>query len=311
MPDRRRFLILGASGLLGRHLLAQLGPDRSIATYRTHPIEGGIAFDASSMRLRDTILSGPHDIDAAFLLYGVTTLDDCARDPLGTSLINVESLKRAIDDLSEAGVKPIFASSDAVFDGRFGMRTERDPPNPVLTYGKQKLQVERYLQSKDRPSAIARLSKLLSAESEPRNLFNEWAEQMERGEVIRCATDLVFSPADVNDAAQALVRMAEQDLSGIFHVCGPRPISRLDLLNTLIAALRKVRNIQPRVELCEMQDLRFHEPRPLDVSMDAAKLYATLGLRFRDMDDLCSDFVRRRYGIERDRLRNRPVGKPQ
>ena len=79
MPERRRFLILGASGLLGRHLLALLGPGSSIATYRSHPIEGGVPFDASSMRLRDTILRDRHGINAAFLLYGVTTLDELGR----------------------------------------------------------------------------------------------------------------------------------------------------------------------------------------------------------------------------------------
>lgn len=251
------------------------------------------------MRLRDTILRGSHGIDAAFLLFGVTTLDDCARDPIGTSRINVDSLKRAIDDLYEAGVKPIFASSDAVFDGRLGMRTEQDPPNPVLTYGKQKLQVERYLQSTGRLSAIARLSKLVSTISEPRNLFNEWAEQIEKDEIIRCANDLVFSPADVTDAAHALIRMAEDSLSGVFHVCGPQAISRLKLLNLLIEKIGERMDIHPRVSVCTMRDLDFYEPRPLDVSMRPDKLYAALGRPFRSMDAVCSEFTANRYGSVR------------
>lgn len=296
MSDRGKFLVLGASGLLGRHLLALLGPGRSIATYRSHPIEGGIPFDASSMRLRDTLLRGSHGIDAAFLLYGVTTLDDCARDPVGTSRINVESLKRAIDDLSEAGVKPIFASSDAVFDGRLGMRAEQDPPNPVLTYGKQKLQVERYLQSTNRPSVIARMSKLVSATSERRNLFDEWAGQIERDETIRCANDLIFSPADVNDAAHALIRMVEDSFSGVFHVCGPQAISRLELLNLLIEKIRQRRDIRPRVSVCSMREIDFLEPRPLDVSMRPGKLYSVLGKAFRSMEAVCSEFAANRYG---------------
>jgi dTDP-4-dehydrorhamnose reductase len=296
MADSGRYLVLGGSGLLGRQLRKLLDPQRTVATYRSHPASGGTYFDASSMRLSDALLRGSHDIRAAYILYGITKLDECARDPAGTALINVSSIKRTIDDLLEAGIKPIFASSDAVFDGSHGMWKESDPTRPLLTYGKQKLQVERHLQSSKAPWVVARLSKLVSTVSEPRNLLDEWVGQLGRGETIRCASDLVFSPADVEDAARALVRMAEDAFSGVFHVCGPRPIGRLELLNLLIEKIRARVDVHPQVSVCRAHDLNFYETRPLDVSMQPDKLYAALGTEFRNMDSVCSEFVANQYG---------------
>jgi dTDP-4-dehydrorhamnose reductase len=291
MADQGKFLLLGGSGLLGRHMRRLLDPRQTVATYRSHPVEGAIFFDAASARLRDTLLRGEHGFSAAFILYGITKLDDCARDPEGTARVNVASIKQVIDDLCAAGIKTIFASSDAVFDGASGLKRESDPVNPVMVYGKQKLEIERYLEATGGAWAIARLSKLVSVRPEPRNLLNEWADQIERGEAIRCAKDLVFSPADADDAAAALIRMAEDSFSGLYNVCGPEALGRLELLDTLVRQIRERKRVQPRVEVCSARDLKFMEPRPLDVSMDPSRLYGALGSRFRSMDSVCAEFV--------------------
>jgi dTDP-4-dehydrorhamnose reductase len=296
MPDRSKFLVIGASGLLGRHVTALLDPQRAVATYRSHPAAGGAFFDASTMRLRDTLLRGDHGFHAAFVLYGITKVDACALDPAGTSAVNVASIKNAIDDLIDAGVKPVFASSDAVFDGSRGMRTETDPTRPILAYGRQKLEVEEYLRAKNAPWVIARLSKLVSPLAEPRNLLTDWAEKLERDENIRCASDLIFSPADVNDAAQALVSLAEGPSTGLFHVCGPQAMSWLDLFNVFVQKVGAHKAVHPNMAVIRMADLQLAQPRPLDSSMQPAKLYAALGRSFRRMDVVCSEFAASRYG---------------
>jgi dTDP-4-dehydrorhamnose reductase len=296
MSNRGKFLLLGASGLLGRHMRSLLDPKRTVSTYRSHPVEGSVYFDATSMRARDVFLRGSHGFQAAYILYGITNLEDCARNPEATARVNVDSIDEVIDDLDEAGVKTIFASSDAVFDGSPGLKTETAPTHPVLTYGKQKLAVERHLATKKGAWVIARLSKLMSTRSESRNLLNEWAEQLDRGESIRCARDVVFSPADVGDAARAMVRMADESLAGIYHVCGPQAVNRLDLLQLLLEKAVAYKPFNPRISTCSIRDFPFLEPRPLDASMDPAKLYAALGSRFRGVDAVCAEFAANRYG---------------
>ena len=122
--NHARYLILGASGFIGAHLYAALGPARAVATYHKTPVPGALHFDATRMRLRDSILGGTHNFTHAFLLHGVTNIDQCARDPDLAYAVNVTGHKRVIDDLLAAHIVPVFASSDAVFDGTHGLWTE-------------------------------------------------------------------------------------------------------------------------------------------------------------------------------------------
>lgn len=295
MSSQKRILILGSSGFLGRHLYAKLGPDHAVATYHSTPLEGGVYFDAASMRLRDTILTGRHDLKIAFVLHGITRIDACARDPERSWQVNVESTMRAIDDLLAAGIKPIYASSCAVFDGSRGNWTEADLPTPTLTYGKQKAAVERYLGSLASPWIIARLSKVVGSEADA--LLGEWIRQIERDETIYCASDLVFSPAHVDDVVSALLRLGESELSGIFNVCGPQSMSRLAMLRILVNEIERYRKVNAAIVPCSIRDFPFLEPRPLDESMVPDKLYRALGLSFKDMRTVCSELARVRYGV--------------
>ncbi|OGA09317.1 MAG: hypothetical protein A2W68_08380, partial [Betaproteobacteria bacterium RIFCSPLOWO2_02_64_14] len=204
-----RYLIIGASGLVGAQLYSTLGPGNAVATCHRKPVAGGVAFDAVETRLADTVLKQHRGFTHAFVFHCISGIDDCARDPRGTARVNVASVCAVIDDLVDHGIVPVFASSDAVFDGTRGMWTEDDPVNPVLTYGRHKVEVERYLAAKAAPSLVVRLAKVVSSAPGAGGLVNEWLDQLERDGEIRCATDQFFSPADADDVVRALVGLAE------------------------------------------------------------------------------------------------------
>ena len=119
---------------------------------------------------------------------------------------------------------------------------------------------------------------------------------LESGMTIQCAHDQVFSPVTVDDAVDAFIRLAEGGHSGVFHVCGPRPVTRLALLQTLVGELCRYRELVPRIEPCSIRDLKFAEPRPLDASMSPRKLYAALGRSFEDFRTTCLRVAAARYG---------------
>ena len=293
-----RYLIVGASGLVGAQLYATLGPGNAMATWHRKPVPGGVAFDAVEMRLADTVLKRHPGFTHAFVFHGISGIDDCARDPQGTARVNVASVCAVIDDLVDHGIVPVFASSDAVFDGTRGMWTEEDPVNPVLTYGRHKVEVERYLAAKSAPSLVVRLAKVVSGAPGAGGLVNEWLDQLECDADIRCATDQFFSPADVDDVVRALVGLAEGRHTGVFHVCGPRPLSRLEFLRTVADEARRYRPVPARIVPCSLRDFDFAEPRPLDASMSLHKLYAALGGGFDDMSVVCARAAAQRYAKE-------------
>src|SRR5208282_4980565 len=282
-----KYLIIGASGFIGGYLYRKLGPELAIATYHRHPIMGAIPFDAMIERLSKTLLRRYPGITHGFILHGITSFEACAKDPQGTTKINVDSVRNVIDDLVEYGITPVFASSDAVFDGSSGWRTEEDPAHPITSYGRQKVLIDEYL-SANCPGAITvRISKILSTEPRAHDMLGEWIGSLEAGAIIRCAHDHVFSPADIEDINNALVQLAEEGLSGLFHVCGPEPISRLELLQTLMREVGRYRNTTSEIISCSLRDFNASEPRPLNTSMSADKLYAALGVRFKSPEEIC------------------------
>lgn len=290
-----RYLIIGASGFVGVRLYAALGPAMAVATYHRNPFAGGVSFDATRDRLSDVLLKNNPGLTHAFILHGITNIDACARDPAGTEHINVASIKKVIEDLLENGIKPVFFSSDAVFDGSKGLWTERDAARPILTYGRHKVAIEEHLMHGNSPCLIIRMSKVITS-GPGVDMLADWMDKLEQGAEIRCAADQIFSPVDITDAIDACIRLTESGASGIFHVCCPEPVSRLGLLRMLVDEIRRFRMLDARIVPCSIRDFDFVEPRPLDTSMSPAKLYATLGRRFDDLRRLCNEAAARRYG---------------
>ena len=295
-----RFLIVGASGFLGRFLYARLGSVRAIATYHKNPVLGGVYFKAGTMRLADMFLRRDHGLTHAFLLHGASKIDECACNPAATGNLNVDSTIQMVDDLLDAGVTPVFTSSDAVFDGKRGLWTEEDPVNPILTYGHHKAAVEQYLLSKNAPWIVARLSKVVGMDLDTHSVLGEWIQNIEAGEAIHCASDQIFSPVYIEDVVRALILLAEGNFTGVFNVCGPCPLSRLDLMNLLVGAVQRYLAVEANIIPCSIRDFPFRELRPLNTSMSPKKLYSALGTTFDSMETVCQRIAQQRYGDSGD-----------
>ena len=296
---RPRFLIVGASGFIGSHLYARLGPGRAVATYRRTPIPGGVHFDAASMRISEILRDGD-GLTHAFLLHGYNKLEECARDPQETGRVNVDLTQQMIDELAARDIKTVFTSSDAVFDGTRGAWSEDDATNPVLTYGKQKAAIEHFLAGKGGAWIVARLSKVVGSDPGNHSLFGDWVQRIKAGEEIRCAHDLIMTPIHVDDVVTALIRLADGEFSGLFNVCGQRSMSRLELMNIFVAAIRKHRKIDVNVVSCSIRDFPSLEVRPLNQSMLPDKLFSALGEKCEAMESVCRRIAAEIYGVPSD-----------
>jgi dTDP-4-dehydrorhamnose reductase len=290
MSDRK-YLILGASGYLGRALYRIIGSEKSIATYRSRRFDGGVQFDASLGELNSFLNDLNTDIQAAILLFGETKIDACAKSPDATVKINVTSYQKVIKQLVEREVRIIFASSDAVYDGSRSLWTEEDIPNPILTYGKQKLAVENYLARNSNDYVIARLSKIIGRDPDQDNPLFQWMRQLLAGEMLHSARDAIFSPIDVEDAALGLLRLADAQVTGIYNLCGTQAISRWDLVENLITAIAKYRKVPGRNVPCSIRDFPFVEARPLDVSMRPDKFLNATNVAVTELNKICAVLV--------------------
>lgn len=130
-------LLLGAGGLLGRHLAAEGDVHGHRVTALTHA-----AADITDAARLDELFAQPWDVvvNAA----AICDFDACERDPRGTGRVNCD----APLDLARrcAGQDALFVqfSSDYVFRGETDrLLGEDEPPDPLSVYGRQKATLER------------------------------------------------------------------------------------------------------------------------------------------------------------------------
>ena len=173
---------------------------------------------------------------------GDTDPDSCVADPALSRAINVESTKTMIDDLLALGVKIIFTSTEFVFDGNRGMYNEKDQINPILLYGEQKAEIERYLQTIAPEACILRLAKVYGLTPSDGTLFTGMFDLIQSTTTIRCASDQVRfdrHTLDVNLLALAFFDavFAEADGREVFaHLHDVHQRQRLVLVLLLSAA---------------------------------------------------------------------------
>lgn len=126
------------------------------------------------------------------------------------------------------GVKLIYISTDAVFDGeKNGLYTEEDATNPINYYGFTKLQGEEFVAQVDN-SLILRTN-IYGVNIQNKKSFGEWiVSSLQDNQELKMFTDIMFSPILVNELAEIIDRCICNDLEGLFHACGTGSISKYE-----------------------------------------------------------------------------------
>ena len=282
-------LVMGGSGYLGRALLRALG-SRGYGTFCAHAFSGGLGFDSRSDSLSALVRTIPDSLTHVYFVHGVVNPDQCARDPGGSRNINVTGMQRLIMETWHLGLTPVYLSTDYVFDGSRGGRTEDEPTCPTTEYGRQKAEMEAWLQNRKEPSLIARSSKIVSAETDTHSVVGQLAAEFCAGKAVRAAIDQIFSPMHVDDTAKALIELAEAGETGLVHVAGEVPFSRYDLSRLLADEIvARSTHIVPNLSRCRLAEIPFVETRPLNTSLSVAKMRRTVSAEFVSMPALCAE----------------------
>jgi len=280
--DLPKTVIIGASGFLGNAFLSSyrtVHPD-SIGTIRhsvKSDLDNHVRLDLLAPNI-DKMKLYQKGHRQALIFASVSKLMECENNMVNSRQINVTGTIELIRQLREEGIRPIFASSDIVFDGEKGGYLENDPPSPLNEYGNQKAEIEFRLQEicKD-DYLVIRLSKAFSLNKGDGTLIDEMASRLKHGETLREAFDLIFCPLLITDLIQSVAILQTNDTTGIVNVCGSEPWSRFDLA----VSVAKNMNIDPaRVAKVSLGELNLGCRRPKDISMVNIRCIAATGFSF-------------------------------
>ncbi len=289
-----KFLVIGASGFVGRNLLAHFHAQgfAAIGT-QAHSREKGLAtFDLLRHRITDSIdpsfFQGPEPVNAVISAV-ISDMDLCLTDRIMAHAVNVEKTIQLINELANLNARITFLSTCFVFDGKTGYYNEASPVSPANEYGRHKAEVEDYLRSHAPGAFVPRMDKIVGDNPLDRQLLAHWYKHIRENLPIICLEGSLLSPTSVFDVAQGVILAAEKGLTGIYHLANSEFFYRDELARQFCFALGKTPNVVTK----PLADFKFPDNRALKSYLDGSRFARESGLRFTSMREVFQYFARR------------------
>jgi dTDP-4-dehydrorhamnose reductase len=246
-----RILVTGAGGLVGG-LMVRLAA-------KTHEVLG---CDRARLDIvnRDDVLRVVREFTPEAVLHcaAYTDVDGAERAPEKALEVNVKGARVVAECAREVGALVLYVSTDYVFDGDAKEPyREEDPPRPLSSYGRSKLEGEKAVaETCPESHVIVRTGWLYG----PGKGFVDWArERIRRGEELPLVEDQTGSPTSSRELAAAMLTLVEGKHRGLFHFVNRGEASWLALGKAVAEELA----LSPvRVRAIEAAELNRPAPRP-------------------------------------------------
>ena len=215
-----RWLVTGAGGQLGSHLVALLGPSAIGLARADLDITSA---DAVAAAVRE------HRPDVVVNAAAYTAVDAAESDPDAAAAVNTDGPAHLAAALAVAGGHLVHVSTDYVFDGTSSRPYEPDDPTgPRTVYGRTKLAGEQAVLSA-LPSAHVVRSAWVYGGPGPNFVDTMLRLERERPSV-DVVSDQVGSPTWVHDLAAALIALGGSNAApGVLHYVNSGTASWNDL----------------------------------------------------------------------------------
>lgn len=271
--------ITGIAGMLGSNLAYLLRDNYHVSGVDLHevtmPKVTCHVFSAlDGEKLKECLIEDK--VDVLIHCAALVNMDECEENPEYADLINYKLSKNLAKLSDELGIKMIFISTDAVFDGRVKkeyLYRESDIPSPVSVYGKTKLMAEEAVLGYSR-NLVARTN-IYGFNYRDKNSFGEWIlNSLLSGIELNMFYDIYFSPLLVNELAVILDSCIKQDLAGLYHICSTGSISKYDIAYAIMEEFK----LYGSVNRVSMENYHFKAPRTKNMGLCNDKISKELGV---------------------------------
>ena len=220
-----RVLVIGASGLVGRHVVEVLGPTRALPTYRGE-VAGGLRLDITDQNASERVIANTSP-SAVVLAAADAYVERCEAEPLETRRINVDAAAAIARASRAVGARLVVFSSEYVFDGSAGAYDEDDTRHPINEYGRQKVELEDIARTDPR-ALICRTSGVFGPDPRGKNFVMQLCAALRAGKPFEVPTDQLITPTAASSLARAVIALCDRGNAGTYHVAGPEIMARVE-----------------------------------------------------------------------------------
>lgn len=281
LPSLPRLLVTGASGFLGWHLCRRARQQWQVqGTYCNHPVElPGVELHQIDLTKKSAVQHWLQRLrpEAVIHTAAFSKPNQCEQNPELSYAVNVQTTATLAEFCGKHQIPFVFTSTEQVFDGQSAPYSEAEPPSPINTYGRHKVDAEGLLQQRHSQAAICRMPLMYGPPSPAAESFVQgFIRTLAARQPLSLFVDEYRCPAYVEDAADGLL-LALARGKGIFHMGGPERISRYEF-GLLLA---QVFDLDAAfITPCRQADVPMPAVRPGDLSTRNERAIA-LGYRPR------------------------------
>lgn len=281
---KKTIFITGIAGLLGSNISYLLKEKYNICGIDRNPIDiKGVDSIVGSVTDFDMLKELILDKKPDYIIHcaALVNVDKCEQEEEYAWLINYELTKLIAEICAANNIKLIFISSDAVFPGtKTGLNTEQDKVAPISVYGKTKAAAEEVVLKTDLGLVVR--TNIYGYNFRNKNSFGEWVKKsLEDNIELNMFYDLWFSPILVNELTDILDRCMEENICGVYHICGTGSISKYDMA----LLIKREFDLEGTVNKASMKSFEFVAPRTQNMGMDNSSIKKKLNIEISTSEE--------------------------
>lgn len=221
-------LLIGSTSILGYHML-KLGSGQIIPVChaRSSPwAVGSIQIDLDDPTQLTKVSQENADQPVVYA-HAVCNVNKCQKNPDWTMQVNVENLRRFLENLPD-GKRLVYLSSDHVF-GDGGICDEQTSPKPISVYGQSRVAAEQWvLQRKN--SLVIRTSLAIGDSHDGKSGHWNWLNhRLKKNLPVTIMTDEARTTVWAPEAAWRIIQLTHSKATGMVHLANDYYVSRDEL----------------------------------------------------------------------------------
>ena len=285
-----KLYITGIAGLLGNNIVKQLVNRCEITGVDILDLKiPNVSYEKFSLYETERLKKHIEEIkpDAVIHTAAAVNVDECEENPGWAYKLNEEVTKDIAEICVSLGVKMVYISTDAVFDGESEkLYVETDEVNPLNVYAKTKLGGEKYVLAQQ--GNLVLRTNIYGQNIQDKKSFGEWiVSALEEGKTLNMFEDIDFSPILVNDLAEVIYEALREELSGLYHVCATGCISKYDFG----VKLQEVFGLnEGSIQRSTSESMHFKAKRSKHMGMSNRKICEALGIQIRTPEESILEF---------------------
>jgi dTDP-4-dehydrorhamnose reductase len=284
-------LIVGASGQVGIQFVNLLGTEKVLATSRVAR-DGWLQLDLAELSADEkaTAILDAYQLDTVYCVGGMTNVDGCESESDLANRTNALGPEMLAAYARSRNLPFVYFSTEYLFDGsnnNAGPYPEDAIPHPLNIYGQSKLAGEHKVLSAHPDALVLRTTVVYGPDPRQKNYIYALMRNLSAGIAMQVPEDQISTPTYNRDLIRAALGLVEARASGIFHVCGPELMGRLDFARQVASTLGLDVTLLQGVST---QTLNQPASRPLAAGLATSKLTTSYPkLRMRSLAESLED----------------------